>query len=601
MSDRTGNSQRNVTYEGNDSNSDFDFFITSELPIEQIHNMLRVQKKSDDEIEKIIEKIRESREAIKKVVRKFVVKMESSYGHLDVPELIKKGMKYANKYGLNEAQKKVFIAQALKGDIHGQYTYDNELRYSEMSKFFGFDAMNTGQMIRLQPKDQTKLNELHMLYNSSKHIHSDIKNQTHNYRDCAPEALVGQYNNDKHNVSVSIHPVVAALFFPKVGYLERKMLHTNIARMVLQRAQAYIKTTSFFEYENVAPGELEGELDLAQDIAYDPNSLAHFPNDNPLDNIIKRFRVQIELWKNVLNLRQGKYYSNGYDENDGISGLLKILNSYEWSFFDSPDLFHVQDEGTVLRKLLAVFSCRPTFTQLSSFVSRSSVGQTAITNLSKTTFVNIPIVNIKLPINIQGTLSASPSIRLQNALYQTDNFIEHKMVVPKTKTVIFSKDVAFFYANRRYPTVNFNKFNMSMRYVSLPTTFVNTTTINDTNLLFTNLLRIGKDWFDLRSVVVLQRPTINCPEVATGCSAMIVVPGNNNAPTYLLYSPQEASAKYLDTTTNQYVSNRPITDIYEASSNPDVYSFKTEAQKRGTIFFYVRHGAATGCVTDPCF
>jgi hypothetical protein len=599
MSSKTENYQRNASEGKGESVTDYNYFIGSDLPVEHIYNMLKVKNKNEKEIEDIIEKVKEAREQIKKAVRKFLAKINSHYGHLDIPELIKKGIKHADKYGLTEVQKKVFINHVLKGDIYSHYSYENELRYSDMAKFLGFDNLH-GILIKIQPKDHSKLNELNMLYDATKHIHADVKNQVYNYRDCAPEAINGPYDRTKHNVSVNVHPVIAALFLCKVEYLERRMLCTNIGRMVLSRGQAYLKNTTFHLHENIAPGELDGEFELAHDIAYDPNALAYFPDDTPLDNIIKRFRVQIELWQNVLNLRQGKYYSTGYEENDGIAGFLRIINSYEWTFFDSPDLYHVDDEGTILRKLLAVFSCRPTFTQLSSFVNRTGLGFTTITGLARTTFVNIPIVNIKLPIDLIGT--TIHTINLERALTQTDNFIEYKMVVPKNKSVIYSNEVAFFYANRRFPSINFNRFSMTCRYVSLPTSFINTTSINNTVLVFNNKIRIGRDWFNLRSVVMLQRPPISGIDVAVGCSAAIVVPSNSPAlaefafesPMYLHYNPQIASLQYYDgqqpatNTTGQYISNKPISWIDEYSNDPSRIGFRDEAQQRGTIFFYVK-------------
>lgn len=604
MSSKTENYHRNATSGEQGEASDFDYFITSDLPIEQIYNMLKLKNLSEKEIDTTVEKVKDARDAIRKAVRKFMGKINTSYGHLDIPDLIKKGMKHADHYGLSDSEKKVFIQHVLKGDIYSEYTYQNEVRYSPMAKFLGFDFVY-GQMIKLAPKDHSKLNELHALYDETKHIHTDIKLNVANYRDCAPEAIMGQYDRNKHNVSVSIHPVIAALFFPKVAYLERRMLFTNVARMVLSRAQAYLKNFNFHLQTNIAPGELDAEFELAHDIAYDPNSLEYFKDDTPVDNIIKRYRCQVELYLSVLHLRQGRYYSTDYNVNDGIAGFVRAINSYDWAFFDSPDLYHVQDEGTILRKLLAIFSCRPTFTQLSSFTNRYGLGHASITGLAKTVFVNIPVVNIKLPIDLIG--DQVHTISLARALTQTDFFIEHKAVVPKNKSVIYSNQVAFFYANRRYPSVNFNAAHMTCRYLSLPITFINQTTINRTIVHFDNRMRIGRDWFDLRSIVLLQRPPISGVEIATGCSAAIVVDPNSptsqfqgtGASVYIHYNPSIASIQYYDGSLpqgqSQFVSNSPVSYIDEVTTDPSRIGFRTEARERGTIFFYVAVDSGKRC------
>jgi hypothetical protein len=605
MSSKTENYHRNAN-EQNDTESDFDYFISSDLPIEQVYNMLKLKNMSEKEIDTIVDKIKDTRETIKKVVRKFLSKLNASYGHLDIPELIKKGMKHAEKYGLTKVQRDVFISHVMKGDIHNQYSNQDEQRYSPMAKFLGFDYISA-QMIKVTPKDHSKLNELQILYDDTKHIHADVKNQVFNYRDCAPEAITGQYDRTKHNVNANIDPVIVALFVPKVEYLERRMLFTNIARMVLSRAQAYLKNQSFRLQANIAPGELDAEFELAHDIAYDPNALEYIKDDSPMDNILKRFRCQVELYQAVLNLRQGKYYSTGYTENDGITGLARAFNSYNWAFFDSPELYGARDEGSFLRKLLAVFSCRPTFTQLSSFSNRYGLGYTNVTNLSKTVFINIPIVNIKLPIDLVG--NQVHAISLARALTQTDTIIEHRSLVPKNKSVIYSNQVAFFYANRRYPSVNFISGSMCMRQMSVPVSFVNQTTINKSIVHYDNRFRIGRDWFDLRSVVMLQRPPINNVDVPVGYSAAIVVgqnaptgafQGNGNA--YLHYNPSIASLQYLDGNQqqgqSQYISNSPFTYIDETNNgDPSRLAFRNEASERGTIFFYVRDQAPSGCIS----
>ena len=591
MSGKTENFHRNAN-EGSQK-TDFNYFITSDLPLDHIVEILRLQKLGDREIDAIIQKVKDSRTKIKKVVKKFLAKINASYGHLDIPELMNKGMKHAVKYGLDKVQQEVFRKHVMKGDTHNYHSYMNELKYSNMARFLGFDNIGQGQMVKLNPKDFSKLNELHMLYDGSKQLHADIKNQMYHYTSCAPQAINGSYHRDRHNVAVCIHPVVAALFFPKIEYLENSMLKTNIARMVLTRARAYLKDYNI-HLTNLGPDELEAEAELAYNIAHDPNSLSHFKDETPITNMIKRYKCQIELYNNVMNLRQGRYYSSGYDTNDGIAGFTRVLNSYEWTFFDSPDLYHVYDEGTVLRKLLAVFSCRPTFTQLTSLTQRQGMGYTNISGMSRTVFVNIPVINVKLPVGIPGMPTNNSSITLSQSLAQTDLFVEHKSIVPKNKTIVFSKCVAFFYANRRYPSVNFSGMTQSMRYINIPTPFMNIESVNNTVVDYESPLRIGKDLFELRSVVVLQRSPLQDVEISTGCAAMIDIDNTtytHGQGTYIHYNPTVASIALEDKTVKAagdsvYTTNPPVTFIQEYSNHENRIGFRNEAQQRGTIFLY---------------
>ena len=132
--------------------------------------------------------------------------------------------------------------------------------------------------------------------------------------------------------------------------------------------------------------------------------------------------------KNILNLRQGRYYSSSYHVDDGITGLMQSLNNYDWTRFDTTDNLNMTDEGVILKKLLSVFSIRPTFTQISSYVQRIAMGTSNISGLSQTTFVNLPVINIRLP---SSGYQVGPTVRLNDALNQVDFFIENKSLVER--------------------------------------------------------------------------------------------------------------------------------------------------------------------------
>ncbi|NBX75004.1 MAG: hypothetical protein EBQ92_00410, partial [Proteobacteria bacterium] len=441
--------KQNSTRGNDDKNSkdgDFEIYLKSGLPSSQIMQLLRTQGKDQKEIDSFMDRFEASKKKINKLIKKFVEKIELKYGHLDQPELIKKGVKFAAKHGFSEVEKEAFIRFVLKGDSNMPYLPYNELAYTDMSKFLGLQSF-AGQTLNIKAPDHAGLNEIARLYETTKPIHSAIKNNISTYRDCAPDAVISSFDKDKHNVNMFIHPLIVALFLPKLEALEKRMLLSNVGRLVVQRSQAYFQTNgdgkntkylnANLSINEILPVELEADLELAYDIARDPNSLNYFSEETPMSNLLKRFNIQIELWKNVLSLRQGKYYSRAdkFDVDDGIMGLHKVLSTYDWTYFDSPDLYKVHDEGSMLRKLLAVFSYRPTFTQISSFFHRTGMGYSNLGAVSRATFVNTPICNIKLPANLYGGAPQAP-VPLMSALTQSDWFIENKMLVPKNKSVI---------------------------------------------------------------------------------------------------------------------------------------------------------------------
>ena len=577
---------------GKGEESDMDYFITSDLPMDQVYSVLKSQDLGESQIEKTMEEIEEARKKIRKVVNRFLKKLESSYGHLDVPELYKKGLKHAEKAGLSPIEIKAFINHVQRGDVYSIHGYQNEQRYTPMAKFLGFPHPS-GQMINISSKDHSKLNELAILYKETAVIHNAIKNQTYAYTDCAPQAITGNFNRRAQNVEVYINPIIAALFLPKIEMFERTMLMSNIARMILSRAQAYIRSNAFHLQQNISPIEIDAEANLAKNFANDPNALEHFNDESsPVENMIKRYRCQVELYHTVINLRQGRYYSSGYGKTDGISSLKPLLDSYNWTFFDSPDMYGVDDEGSFLRKLLAVFSIRPTLTQLSSFTPRYGMGFTTVNVPAKTVFLTMPVINVKLPVDTTGAGNVAPNLELSKSLTQTDFIIEHKAVVPKNKVVMFSDSVAFFYVNRRYPSIGFTSGSMSMRPVGMPLTLVNQLAVNNTSLLFDLNMRIGRSYFDLRSVIVLNRSPVPDFEIAAGYSSIIVSDSNSNETVYYHYNPSVAARMELTPESEsgeKYESPDPIRFLSEYTDDKSRFlSFRTEAQERGTIFLYVQ-------------
>jgi hypothetical protein len=591
------NSTRNEDKRSRDG--DFEYYLKSGFPSHQVVATLRSQGKDQKEVDAFIEKYDASRKKIAKVIKKFVFKIEAKYGQLDIPELIKKGINFASKYNFTQAEKDAFINLVMRNDVDTAYVPYEDVNYTEMSKFLGVSNV-TAHTFNVSAVDQPSLNEIARLYELTKPLHSAIRNNIITYRDFPYEMFTSHFSRGKHNPYVFIHPLIVALFLPRIEYLERRIMYSNIGRLTVQRTQQYFQSQSDRKFRNlnitlndVLPGELEADLELISDIAKDPNSLNYISDETPMKNLLSRYSVQIELWKNILLLRNGEFYSKStsFDKIDNdISRLTNILSAYEWTYFDSPDMSHVQDEGTMLRKILAVFSIRPTLTQISSYLNQAGIGQTNLGSVSRSTFIYTPVCNIKLPVSVIGSSSVK-SVNLEQALSQSDWFIENKMLIPKSKAVIYSKQVLFFYVNRRYQspittsTVTFN-------YVAIPTSMSNLTSINTVELDYKSRMRLGNDEFNLRSVVCVN-PLYN-GKLSTGCSTLIVLPvditSGRTAEMYAYYNPIHTSMKVSKVNgTNELRELNTITFMHRSHSvNNSTPSFNEMTRSYGTIFVYVK-------------
>jgi len=421
----------------------------------------------------------------------------------------------------------------------------------------------------IKATDQSALQEITRLYEATRIVHASLKNQVLQYKSCPPEVTTGGFDRTKHNINLFVHPIVAFLFLAKIKAIEDRMLLANFGRLVSHRSPY---NANMNMADNYLQGELEAESVLAYELAKDPHSLAYFNEETPLANLLKRFKIQIELWRNVMNLRQGRFYSTGdFGVDDSVTGFLRTLNSFDWTFFDSPESYQVQDEGTILRKILSVFSIRPTFTQISSLQLSQTGLMTNVNTLAQTSFVNTPIINIRLPPGGTGA-----PIQLENAFRQNDWYIENKMLVPKNKSIIFSRELAFFYVNRRYHQVNFAEMNMNMgmRYMGMPA-MTGSSALNRTKILYKEIMPIGNAVapatanFKLQSVVTVDESTNN---ISLGCTAHVV--GDDTI--WYKYAPHLAFA---------------VNEKGESLAKPIVPTAKAptpDFQEFGTLFMYTK-------------
>ena len=125
---------------------------------------------------------------------------------------------------------------------------------------------------------------------------------------------------------------------------------------------------------------------------------------------------------------------------------------------DSPDLVYGRHDGTVLKRIISAFSFRPTIVATVPVHSVFS-GNPYMQRLTPT-ITNIAMINVRLlqfqtsnPVQIGAsglaTPTASDTINLEDALNQTQIFIEGNMLVPRVTKALTTRGVMFFYIDRR--------------------------------------------------------------------------------------------------------------------------------------------------------
>lgn len=531
-------------------------------------------------VETLYDYYKKKLEMIKSKSQKFKAALMTRYGTvgLSTTQLLEKAKKFKKRYNLTDGEFSMFVNLVFSDRT---YPYPNmyNVPSTPMSKALGYsiDAI-AGDKLNISEGEMSDLKSILQMDIENKQIHEQITMQSLMYKDCDPTALLGTFDHNKHLAYNYVHPVIAALFLPKIPYLEQHMIIASISNIVKQKSENRPILT-LHEYE------------LYWDLITDPNHTACVKDDNkPITDLKNRVILQNKLWESVMYLRQGKYYL------DDIGKFIAAVRNCQNSIFDAPDFTYVIDEGTILRRLLNAFSLRPTVVSIAPlFSSPTTAYPTYSAPLSYTQVTTVPMINMRLPMNVGST---GTSVALKEALAQPQWFIEGKTLVPKTQTIVYSRDVLFFYANRRFKGINFARLNQPYVFNALPATLSGIESINKTLITFDDDINVGEDNFGLRSVVVVESAyTDEGKEFISGCNACIAVapsPLTRYSDEYLLYDPQLAGHMFQNIGKPGYDRIPPITTIdkmvnpYIASQPNSTESFQDRAQQRGTIFVYVK-------------
>lgn len=525
-----------------------------------------------------------------------------NYGNLSPEEKFRKIKKYAKKFGVGDEEFDMFQSLLLR-DYKFSDKYTKPIN-TPITNLLGSTAIYTrDEPMNISAVDTIHINEIIGTKQRTSVLHSNITYQSLQYRDCDIRALYKGRNYNIENVFCHVHPIIAALFLPKFISLDESMLLSNFGRLVDQRYHGH--------QISLAP-----DFNLYNNLMNDPSGYLCTDN-SAIEDIKYRYNIQVNLWENVLNLRQGNFY-----KNNAFTNLTQSINSCKTNLFDSPDLTYVSDEGTYLRRLLATFGIRPTITTTTDTTGNMYGNQLAqYENITLgsgiTQITSTPMITVRLPYNISGNRNF---VNLKNYLDQTQWFKEGQYVVPKRQTVVKSNDILIFYVNRRYQTINLARTNNPCNFANLPTTLGSWNILNTSPVYFDKELEIMDDVFHIRSVVLVETNPLQKQQIV-GCSSAIVIPNYENnqwnntdsEPAVLHYNPIGAGVvikdNYIPNFMNGEHVNRDYTNgaITYVNYNPDFNlqatdpkyqsSFFEMACERGVLFIYQKLGNKN---TQPC-
>jgi hypothetical protein len=548
----------------------------------QLINKLRSKYSDSNLVDLIIELLSEKVNKIQSRAQKFAQAIIKHSGeNTPLHTLLKRALKYKEKLNLTDAEFDFF-----KINLHRELENtgrDSKLSMSyehgntNMSRALGTINFQQTEGVTVEQQDFPYLQEIIKQHAVSKPTHASVVVQSLLYRNFAGESMLGTYDQNKHNASCHVHPVVAAMILPKIKVFDETFLLANISYIVRCR---YEKT----------PVMTSADYLLMYSLITDPTDVV-CDIDSPFKDLRNRALLQETLWQSVLALRNGRYY-------DCVSAqFLSAIDNCKLSNVDAPDVIYVGDEATIMRRLLQAFSFRPMIVStmpLYGVVAPNSANFPVMMNR----VTAIPMITLRLPI--VTNLDSEP-VSLENSLSLPQYYMENNTLVPKVQTIIYTRGVMIFHVTRRTHAPYYQTSIMPHNWNNLLPTISSYERINLREVIAEPTITInaptmysnrGTGEHFLRSVVTLNvNPLV--PDLIVGTSAIFstltLSGGLYSNQQYFKYDPQMAAIKRVSDgnfANASFESQNPVTNLYKSHQEPQA-SFDTLASRYGTIYIYV--------------
>lgn len=521
---------------------------------------LKSKFNNEDLVEQIKKSYLEKYRSVVKYAKKFVKYVKEKYSNENYPYhiMIEKALHIKRKKNMTEGEF-IEFTRIYENELLGRKKLEIYKPDTNFKKLFGPEYLRIDDYqtpSKLKESDWKYIQEIFKLY-ENKSLHAAVYAQSLEYEDCSNQALNGQYFKQQgYRTYQSIHPVVAALFIPKINILDTHFLRANLANIVNSR------------FNNIPMTIADRELFIS--LIEDPNDVICDNKSTALD-LLNRVNIQQALWNNVLNLRNGIYYGVGLDNFVIQIDMCKV------SKYDSPDFIYGKYDGTVIKRLLSAFSFNPTIINSLPIINTISINPYQQNIIPTTT--RIPMINCRLPFNNTDILDISDSIN------NVQIVLENGVMMNKYINVVYS-NVLFIFVDRKSHRP---KWNSNILNVRLPLTVTGYETLDDRDINFELQIKISEDIYRLRSVVFSNINSSTSPYVeknlVIGSGAIIIKPSNIEngefSNQYHVYDPMHVFSKEL---TDEV--KRPMSVIDENISTENYPSFRELVRKRGILFMY---------------
>ena len=497
-----------------------------------------------------------------KQARKFAKFINRKYKSRDLafPTLVKKARKYKKSYNLSDSvfhtamkiyeQRYMTPSRSVHLEVRGSSEIGRQLGVPSGP---AYDKPAAG--LDVSGDDKKYVQAIMDIAKSNTQLHSHAVLQSFTYTDCADNVLYSTFNSNIHNPGCAVNPVLAALFVPKIQAVDDRFVNSNLAQIIERR------------YRNM-PIIYRQDHEFYFDITTDSNDLV-CDQRSIYKDLLNRVNVQESIRRIVWNIRNGILFE--CDNNDFIN----LINDCSISFYDAPHLLFMRDEGTILRRLLNIFSFRPTYVTTRPLVG--NLGQSVVNP-----FPDIrPMSMIEVRLPVSGTAVGAPVV-LENAIETPQWYVENKFVVAKMQTIVYSRDVLFFYVNRRIHSIEI--FKEYYYYSRMPRKMLGSEKANTYPVDVRQVISINDETYFLRSVVCLK---VDGNGTIIGANTHLVKYDADFTNNQLMVYDGIESSQVSTSAVHGIRRQAPITN-YTAVGPDGVEQWENSVRELGTIFVYAR-------------
>jgi hypothetical protein len=456
-------------------------------------SMNDLRKKFGDD--KIFDMVQESYfdrlASIRKRSIKFTKLIERKYGMFGHPLhiILNKALKYKKKYNLSEEEFELFrqYYQKTMNMRNNANKYDVLVPNTNMAKVFGEDPYNNNK-IHVSDGDHRIVKDILTLYELNRALWQQVTLQSITYDDSDPIGTSRLVDTKTSNFSSFIHPVIAAMFLPKIARFDEYFLFTNLA-YILRCKYLGEPVSTYHSYL------------MLYNLVTDPTDVV-CNADSPLKDILNRVALQVTLWKNVLRLRHGMVYDS-YN-SFAAADLMVHIDNCKLSTYDAPDLMMIGDENVIIRRLLSALAFRcatifstpttyPLFIQNQNQINMQVSALNIPANFTQVT--KVPMIYIRLPV--LGMPAVQPTgtsiLDIQSALNTTQPMMYNGRLESRAMSVAGADGVLIVSIPRRtYRPMSGNIYNLPQifNFATMPHHAYGLETLNNTKVFTNSALEI---------------------------------------------------------------------------------------------------------------